>query len=256
MSLTSRMFSTRMGTMDLYAELPISEPNLPRHYSVKSAYRSLQEEKGGRHTSDNSGFWQNLWNLKVPPKVKNLLWSASAGCLPTKSQLQTKHVHVNDLFPLCNAERETISHVMITCSFLKASWNRLEIGVPTEVNGTFSTWLKEVYSRFVGSERRLISIVVWALWKCQNDLAWDNKNRSVREVVTLANIVLNQWQTAQDKTQDISLGFMNSEDGDEHWRTPNAKTIKVNTDVVIFEQSQCFSYSLVAQNHTGRLEEA
>ena len=28
MSLTSRMFSTRMGTMDLYAELPISEPNL------------------------------------------------------------------------------------------------------------------------------------------------------------------------------------------------------------------------------------
>ena len=32
MSLTSRMFSTRMGTMDLYAELPISESNLPSKF--------------------------------------------------------------------------------------------------------------------------------------------------------------------------------------------------------------------------------
>lgn len=54
------------------------------HYSVKSAYGMLQSEKNSNNTSDNSGFWRKLWNLKVPAKVKNLLWRAATGCLPTK----------------------------------------------------------------------------------------------------------------------------------------------------------------------------
>jgi hypothetical protein len=44
MSLTSRMFSTRMGTMDLYAELPISEPNLPSKFLlINSSLNPLLE---------------------------------------------------------------------------------------------------------------------------------------------------------------------------------------------------------------------
>uniref|UniRef100_A0A803NML8 Uncharacterized protein n=1 Tax=Cannabis sativa TaxID=3483 RepID=A0A803NML8_CANSA len=127
---------------------------------------------------------------------------------------------------------------------------------PNTGQRTFSTWLEEVYTRFVDSERRLISMVVWAIWKCRNDLVWDNKSKFVREVVTLATTVLNQWHSARDKIQDTSLGFLNSKDSDEHWRIPNVETIKVNTDAAIFEQSQCFSYSLVARNHIGTLEEA
>ncbi|KAM6584599.1 hypothetical protein CsatB_011601 [Cannabis sativa] len=48
-------------------------------YFVKSAYQLLDKGKENRHTSDNSGFWDKLWNLTVPPKVKNSLWRASTG---------------------------------------------------------------------------------------------------------------------------------------------------------------------------------
>uniref|UniRef100_A0A803NL91 Reverse transcriptase zinc-binding domain-containing protein n=1 Tax=Cannabis sativa TaxID=3483 RepID=A0A803NL91_CANSA len=209
--------AVRIGCGDTVQVL--KNPWLPSHYSVKSVYKSLQEDNGERHTNESSGFWRKIWNLKVPPKVKNLLWRVAAGCLPTKSHLQTKHVQVNELCPFCNAERETISHVLITCSYSKDCWNRLGIGVPTLVSGTFSSWLDEIFSRFVDGERMLISMVAWALWKCRNDLVWDNKNKSTGEVVTLATTVLNQWQSAQDKTQNTTLGYSNSQDGDECWHS-------------------------------------
>lgn len=58
------------------------------HYSVKSAYIVIQETKTHSHTAANSGFWRKLWNLKIPPKVKNFLWRAAANCLPTKDLLK------------------------------------------------------------------------------------------------------------------------------------------------------------------------
>lgn len=53
-------------------------------YSVKSAYLQLQDHRGNNSTASNSGFWRKLWNLKIPPKIKNFLWRASSNCLPEK----------------------------------------------------------------------------------------------------------------------------------------------------------------------------
>lgn len=44
--------------------------------------------------------------------------------------------------------------------------------------------------------------------------------------------------------------------GVEHWRVPNEDTIKVNTYVLLFKTSHCFSYSVVARDHTVELVEA
>lgn len=59
-------------------------------YLVKSAYYLLQDLKGVYQTNVNSGFWRKLWNLKIPPKVKNFLWRAVQNCLPIKDLLRTK----------------------------------------------------------------------------------------------------------------------------------------------------------------------
>ena len=42
-------------------------------YTVKSAYRLVQEMKGAWVSNANSGFWSRLWNLKIPPTTKNFL---------------------------------------------------------------------------------------------------------------------------------------------------------------------------------------
>ena len=75
-------------------------------------------------------------------------------------------------------------------------------------------------------------------------------------MVVLAQTVLNQWRSVQDKSQDSSLGLMSVDDGAEHWRKPSASTIKINTYAATFSNPGQFSFALVARDHTGSLQEA
>ncbi|XP_074377605.1 uncharacterized protein LOC141719122 [Apium graveolens] len=52
-------------------------------YSVKSAYKHLQMQKGVWSVEDKDSLWSLLWQIKAPPKALNLVWRALANCLPT-----------------------------------------------------------------------------------------------------------------------------------------------------------------------------
>lgn len=82
-------------------------------YSVKSAYKLIQEQKGAWSDDLNRDFWKKLWNVKAPPKALHLVWRAVSHCLPTKTILQRKHVGVDDICPVCNEEAETIFHSLV-----------------------------------------------------------------------------------------------------------------------------------------------
>lgn len=88
------------------------------NYSVKSAYAMLQDSHNSVHYSNNSGFWRRLWNLKIPAKVKQFLWSAATECLPTRSRLIEKRVRLNAICPMCNEDVESSMHIFIQCSFV------------------------------------------------------------------------------------------------------------------------------------------
>ncbi|XP_074375015.1 uncharacterized protein LOC141716720 [Apium graveolens] len=44
-------------------------------YSVKSAYRRLQDQRSHWSVEPNDKVWQILWCIKAPPKVINLVWT-------------------------------------------------------------------------------------------------------------------------------------------------------------------------------------
>lgn len=69
----------------------------------------------------NSGFWRKMWNLKIPPKVKNFLWRAVSDCLPTRDQLRIRHVAVNLMCLVCNEAPESAFHSLVNCSFVTLS---------------------------------------------------------------------------------------------------------------------------------------
>jgi hypothetical protein len=52
-------------------------------FSVKSAYRLCVEELVYVFHHQRPRDWSVIWRLKVPPKVKNLIWRMCRGCLPT-----------------------------------------------------------------------------------------------------------------------------------------------------------------------------
>lgn len=83
-----------------------------------------------------------MWTFKAPPKPLNLVWRAVTSCLPTKTQLQTKHVQIDNTCPVCGCDIESImplaqGEVATTC------WNIFSTNIVTLVNMYFLTWLKE-----------------------------------------------------------------------------------------------------------------
>lgn len=121
---------------------------------------------------------------------------------------------------------------------------------------SFAYWLKAVFNHYKGTDVQRMVMLCWAVWKCRNNLVWNQRGMEVAEVVVLANYSLNQWLSAQNKLFDTSLGYLTQVDGDERQKVPDENTIKINTDAAIFETSNCFSYSRVARNHASELVEA
>ncbi|XP_062112948.1 uncharacterized protein LOC133824099 [Humulus lupulus] len=130
--------------------------------------------------------------------------------------LQMKHVAVNVLCPLCNTDRESICHVLVSCSFAQACWHRLGIGCIPTPQGIFSSWLSSILSLYSREKRQWAVMLLWALWKSRNDLVWQQRGSEVDEVIVLAKTVLNQWISAQDRSFDLSMGLVTQTDGSEH----------------------------------------
>ncbi|XP_062094300.1 uncharacterized protein LOC133800357 [Humulus lupulus] len=225
-------------------------------HTVKSAYRYLQQIKDDGSRIDRSSFWNNLWKLRVPPKVKDLLWRASSNCLPTKVHLRLKHVDIDPTCPVCQVSRESINHCLVECPFARASWARTGIGVCTNVEGTFSAWLESLFYTLDDEQRKIVAMTCWALWRVRNDCVWNGKVARVATVTNLAKNTLYQWTKAQDKFEVPTVAFLIEEDGAAIWSRPAAGTIKINVDAALFSESSSYGFACVARNDQGHTLEA
>ncbi|KAL8103095.1 hypothetical protein AgCh_027577 [Apium graveolens] len=197
------------------------------NYTVKSAYLMIQESKAGIMLEANSGFWQKLWNLKIPPKVKHFLWRASSNCLPTKDLLRQKQVQISAICPICNVHNETTLHSLVLCTFAASTWSRLNLPLLNGEYNLFPEWLQLAFDQQRMEDVHIIVMVCWMLWKNRNDLVWNQHSLDSAE-----------------------------EDGEEHWNPPSINSVKINTDAAIFTESDSYSYVFVVRDHEGRLIEA
>lgn len=85
-------------------------------YSVRSAYFGTMEDLIDNSQLRNQGVWLNLWRLKIPQKVKLLLWRTARGCLPLHSNLRRWHVPCEELCPMCKTGIEDEMHIFLPCT--------------------------------------------------------------------------------------------------------------------------------------------
>jgi len=58
------------------------------------------------------GCWSDIWKLKAPLKVKNLIWRICRECLPTRDRLLDRGVNCTSMWALCQGNYEDAIHVM------------------------------------------------------------------------------------------------------------------------------------------------
>ncbi|XP_074346294.1 uncharacterized protein LOC141685071 [Apium graveolens] len=226
------------------------------HYSVESAFRLIQELQGAWVSSVNSGFCRSLWNLKIPPKVKNFLWRVCSGYLPTKIALKMKHVPVSVICPLCNRYEETTLHCLVKCGFTQ--WCFKEVGVVTNVDNStiFVGWLEMLMGQHTNSMISRIGMLLWSIWKVRNMVVWQDTYLHVDEVVRTIHLTLDQWIEAQEFFFVPSVNGLHTMDGKELWTKPDQQTIKINLDAALFDADNSFGYGFNARDHTSRLIDA
>ncbi|XP_075670266.1 uncharacterized protein LOC142640041 [Castanea sativa] len=125
-------------------------------YSVKSRYRVLMEEelKGEPSALDltpTRRLWKGVWGLRVPNRVKTVLWRAGSDALPSRANLKKRKIINEDLCPGCNLESETTHHALWLCPALSSVWEVRWTPLPRD-------WVKVNFDRAIFKEKNLAGL--------------------------------------------------------------------------------------------------
>ncbi|XP_074364742.1 uncharacterized protein LOC141705752 [Apium graveolens] len=222
-------------------------------YSMKSAYKWLQQKKESWQASDSTSVWAKLWKIKAPPKTINVVWHALANCLPTLVQLQSRGVQVPIECPICHEDSETILHNLVTCPFAHRCWLTLKI-VSQGLFSDFASWMVGIFKDTSAQQQAKVVTLYWALWRNLNDLVWNQKSSSVNKTVAAAKQYLTQWSIAQGRSSMALLQPGHEGDGDCIWVSPQQNSVKVSTNVAVFVNKGAAGFGLVARNTEGTLQ--
>ncbi|XP_074341789.1 uncharacterized protein LOC141679182 [Apium graveolens] len=190
-------------------------------YSVKSAYRWLQQKTEAWRSADRASIFTKLWKIKAPPKCINVAWRALIHCLPTLVQLQIKRVDTH--------------------------------------GGTFSnfaTWLEYVLASASLKIQAEIITLCWTIWRNRNDIVWNQRFSSVNRIVAAAKQYLTQWSIAQNRSTNTLLQPIFEGDGDCIWVNPQQNSVKVSVDATVFEDKDAAGLGLVVRDDKGVLLQA
>ncbi|KAL8146995.1 hypothetical protein AgCh_004640 [Apium graveolens] len=218
-------------------------------YSVKSAYRLIQAQKGLWRVSDNSSVWRIIWRIKAPPKVLNLVWRALSNCLPTKTNLHAKFVPLTTTCPICSGEEETVLQALVGCPFANSCWqmrDRTYQGVDAD---SFGRWLESVFEKSKKEEHVEIVSLCWAIWNARNQFVWDNKKSSVDGVLTSMRQYLAEYSRAQKFSTQALYQFIEHGDGAQVWFRPKNWCSQARNDKgeVIYGRSESYQGNVRAE---------
>jgi hypothetical protein len=101
-------------------------------FSVRSAYRMLVSTRERRTAwlDENARVssvrkvekeWSALWQVKVPSKLRVLLWRLAKQSLPTVDVLHHRHMATQPLCALCGV-RDSWKHSLLECNMARSVW--------------------------------------------------------------------------------------------------------------------------------------
>ena len=160
-----------------------------QNFSTASAYRAFflgQSSIAGAKV---------LWKARAPGKCNFFGWLALHDRCWTAERRMRHNLQQDDHCALCSQEPETISHLLVGCSFSRQVWYRVLLRgrwqsvSPQHPATNFTDWWLTSRKNFDKVERKsfdsLVILIFWIIWKKRNRRTFDHTSRSVIEVVNL-----------------------------------------------------------------------
>ncbi|PNX93528.1 pentatricopeptide repeat-containing protein, partial [Trifolium pratense] len=173
-------------------------------YLVKSTYRLCVEELIDTNHLRISSFWAGVWRLKVPPKVKNLIWRSCRGCFPTRVRHRDKGIDCPSNCVVCNDNFEDTSHVFCLCPFAASIWrdsglwNHVEAAVNS--SNTVAETIFMLLQNLEEQNSARLAVIMWSIWKHRNMKLWNRVTETKEQVLNRADHLLEDWRAAKNTT--------------------------------------------------------
>jgi hypothetical protein len=185
------------------------------HYSVKSAYRICIEEVINNDHLRKPGYWSGTWRLKVPPKVKNLVWRICRDCFPTRVKLRSRGVNCPSECVRCEDPHEDSYHILFHCSMAVEIWQTTNIwhliALSLSQFDNAPDIIFNLLQRLSAAQIENIVTIMWSIWKAKNLKLWQQVSDTTVTILERARHLLDGWRNANRKQapirQDNSSAF-------------------------------------------------
>ena len=179
----------------------IWKENRAQKFTVCSAYQvalRLLHPNQAEHSlgQAHGSTWRKIWKLNVPPKVRNFLWRACSGCLPTRENLHKKRVRVDEKCEVCCHHFETICHVLWECPFARNIWSLFRGTLQKCSNET-----EDFFLLFIMLQRKLDqrdlerwAITTWSIWNARNRFYFEHVQAHPKAMFDSAMGLLEEYQ--------------------------------------------------------------
>ncbi|KAL5788182.1 hypothetical protein ACOSP7_005131 [Xanthoceras sorbifolium] len=208
-------------------------------YNVKSGYKLAVAEKFKERSSCSlvdQKWWLNLWNMRLPQKIKIFTWKVCKNALPSLSNLVLRKINCVDKCPRCGLGSETVEHALLWCPGIKVVW---------EISGFWSLLKCFKLMKCVDFLRWLVSKV--------NSLAYELKKvRSAEEIVSSASFLLQDFQHSMDSLAAVPLVKFVAL-AVSRWEAPPPGSLKLNCDAAVKVDSPCVGLGAVIRNSSGQV---
>ena len=138
-------------------------------YSVASMYRQLA-------LGATVAFADDIWDTRLPLKIKIFTWQLALDRLPTCKQLAQHLGTSNGNCALCG-EPEDASHVFFSCSLARFGWSVVRTLLGCNWSPANFPQFFAYLQPLLGQRRRicwiLVSVLFWSLWVTRNKLAME-----------------------------------------------------------------------------------
>ncbi|XP_028056787.1 uncharacterized protein LOC114260798 [Camellia sinensis] len=130
------------------------------------------------NSNDIRGVDKMIWENVTPPKVICFAWLAWRQRLKTATYLQRACVingNANMDCVFCNAEPETVNHVLLWCPHIWRIWSDVLLWwgihwvMPESMEGVLLWWSGFTFNKFEQKIWKALPLVIlWSIWKLRN----------------------------------------------------------------------------------------
>jgi hypothetical protein len=146
--------------------------------------------------------WKSIWRTKAHSKVAFFAWTAALGKILTVDNLRKRQIIVINRCCMCKKNEESVDHLLLHCEVACDMWNvvfcrfSLSWVMPRRVVDLFACWWTGGRSQSAVVWKMVPCCLFWCLWMERNDRQFEDKERSIEELMYFFFFSLYSWTAA------------------------------------------------------------